>query len=127
MDLFSNGELLKYKGEGTYQTYTGSIFSVLIIIVFVAFFFNYCKETFNRENITNTPRVRPSLNSTYNTNDSSSAFMFAVGLDGIDLSSGERLFDIILSSVVYQNGKPFSSVDVPLEPCLIEQWEDIDA
>lgn len=66
--MFSNPELFKYKGEGTYQTYTGSILSVLIVALFVAAFFNYVKQTLNREKITTTPKLRPSLDSTFNTN-----------------------------------------------------------
>lgn len=126
MDLFSNCEYLKYNGEGSYQTYTGSTFSVFLVIFFVVVFYSFCKQTLNREKITNTPRLRPSLGTSFNTNESNSPFIFAMGIDGIDLNAGERLFDIFMASKVYKNGKLFSSEEVAMEPCLLEQWENFN-
>lgn len=86
MDLFANPEFLKYKGEGAYQTYGGSIISVLIVLAFFVLFFNIIKSTVSREKIVSISKLRPSLDSTFTTNESDSAFMFAVGLEGFNLS-----------------------------------------
>lgn len=67
MDLFSTPEFLKHKGEGSYQTYTGATISVLIFILFTVVFFNYCKQTVNREKITTIPKAKPSLGTSFNT------------------------------------------------------------
>jgi hypothetical protein len=118
MDLFSNSELLKYKGEGSYQTYTGSTISVIISVLFFAIFYNYCKQTVQGK-ITSTPKTRPSLSAPFNTNESSSAFMFAVGIEGLDLTVQNKFFNIVMSSKVYKNGVEASSQRTPLEPCLL--------
>jgi hypothetical protein len=113
-DFFANSELLKYRGEGAYQTYTGATLSVLLFLAFFIGFFSMIKSTLSRENITSVPKSKPSKDSQFETNSSSSAFMFAVGLEGFDLSAQERMFDIFMTAKVYKNSKPFSSVDIPL-------------
>jgi hypothetical protein len=52
--------------------------------------------------------------------------MFAVGLEGFDLRSEEKMFDIFMQYNVNENGKQISSFEIPLEPCKIEQWASID-
>lgn len=126
LDLFACPEYLKYKGEGSNQTYGGSIISLLIILSFIAMFFNVVKSTVNREKIVSVSRLRPSLDTTFRTNESDSAFGFAVGLQGFNLSNSERFFDIYMSAIVLKNGQPSSTVDVPLVPCTIDQWSGIN-
>lgn len=126
MDLFANPEFLKYKGEGAYQTYGGSTISVLIVLAFFVLFFNIIKSTVNREKIVSVSKLKPSYDSTFRTNESDSAFMFAVGLEGFNLSHSERFFDFYMSAKIFKNSQPFSSVDVPLVPCSIDQWSGIN-
>ena len=55
--------------------------------------------------------------------------MFAVGIQGIDLSSTQRYFDISLVHRTYtKNGSSTSREEtiVPLNPCTKDQWEGVN-
>ena len=47
--------------------------------------------------------------------------MFAVGINNLDMNSGERYFDIKLSQFVTLNGIP-KEIEVGLVPCQRSVW-----
>lgn len=54
--------------------------------------------------------------------------MFAIGLTGIDLSSTERYFDIVLTNrTTIKSGGTLvkTTTNIPLTPCTISQWSGI--
>jgi len=87
IDLFSHGELLRVKGEGAYQTYTGAIFSIFIIVGFIILFYNEVIKTINRDTINFILKTKADANpASLNIAAEKGKFMFGVGLQGFDLS-----------------------------------------
>ena len=60
--------------------------------------------------------------------DPSKNYMFAIGITGVDLSSSERYFDILLTNRTYtKNGSSLvkDTTTIPLSPCQIKQWSGV--
>lgn len=52
--------------------------------------------------------------------------MFAIGLQGIDLSSSQRYFDISLTQIETFLNINSTSTPIFLEPCTMEHWDGIN-
>lgn len=90
-DLFRTTEYFRYKGEPEYRTLTGGVCSVILVSVFIIVFANSIISTFAKSSLSYgydlIQNTTDSLSITCTTKESTK-FMFAVGLDGFDMSSG---------------------------------------
>ena len=79
--------MLRYNKDSQYQTVTGGIFSLVIVIVVIAGFFNMISETINRTAVSSSLNVVTSSNpSAFNlTANPQNKFMFAVQIQSTDI------------------------------------------
>ena len=79
--------MLLYNKDSQYQTVTGGIFSLVIVIVVIAGFFNMISETINRTAISSSLNVITSSNpSAFNLITSpQNKFMFAVQIQSTNI------------------------------------------
>ena len=94
MDLFAHNQFLRYRSEESYQTITGGIVSILLIGLFIGIFWTLVISTFSYSLITSqSETIYEADPSPYELKaHPSSKFMFAIGINGLDLSTS-KLFD----------------------------------
>lgn len=111
---------------------TGGIVSVTLMIVFAALFFSKVSDTFNYNIIkVDSVTVSYDLNPSYYelVADPAENFMFTFGVQGIDLSSSVRYFDITLQNfTVITNGSNQNKItnSLAMAPCTIDQWSGVN-
>jgi hypothetical protein len=124
-DLFSQHVSFRFRDEPAYQSATGGVVSLILIVVFVAVFAGTGINTINREKITFTKtQFEETIPSFFNTS-ADNDLMFSVGIDQLDMNHGERYFDVIMEK------KHFSvlgkiNTTIPLNPCKLAQWGNIN-
>lgn len=101
--------------------------SIVLVILFVAVFFNLALSTFKKTIVTSQTSISYDIDPTLSElrTSSSSGFMFAIGISGLNLSDSQRYFDISMWSKSFtKNGTGFSKDEklVSLKPCTIDQW-----
>ena len=128
LDFFAHSSFHRYRGEEAYGTFVGGIFSILLILLFIIGFFSLALNTLSYSIIVSSVAKNYDADPTYSqVQMNPSQFMFAVGLTGVDLSSSQRYFDIMLNNRTYLKGQGGSGTiktasSVPLKPCTIDQW-----
>ena len=55
--MFYSSEMLRYNKDSQYQTFTGGIVSIAVVLVVVAGFFNMISETVNRTAISSSLNI----------------------------------------------------------------------
>ncbi len=78
--MFSSSEMLRYDEDAQYQTFTGGIISLGIVLTVISGFFSMISETLNRTAISSNLNIITSGNpSPYNlTNNVENMFMFGI-------------------------------------------------
>ena len=119
-DLFAHKVGLRFGDEPDYESLTGGLLSIIMMVVFVVIFANATLSTINKVYIDSKIILRekthpPSFEIGVN------EFMFAVGFSDIDMNRGERLFDLEMEFRSYAPGAR-NKTKVNLVPCEREQW-----
>ncbi len=102
IDMFSSSEMLRYNEDAHYQTFTGGVITLGIIVTVISGFFSMISETINRTAITSsvntlTTNYPPAYNLTANADN---MFMFGIQIQSTDLSffydanGPRRYFDV---------------------------------
>jgi hypothetical protein len=125
--------MLRYKDDTHYQTITGGLISIAIVILVIAGFFNMISETINRTAISYTLNSKASGDPpAYNlTVDTSNMFMFGVQIQSMDFSffydfnAPRRYFDIVVEQLVLKYGVYDKIEILPLVRCTDEHWEKL--
>lgn len=105
IDFFGSNEMLRYKGEGKYQTLTGGVITFILVILFGIVALERFISVVTKDTVT-------SRDSTYFVDDPTptsftigdSKFIFGVGISGYDLNGPLRYFDVSFTSTYYSNG-----------------------
>lgn len=116
LDLFSTTELLRFRKDPEFKTFTGGCCSLGLLLGFLLLFTQTVLATFRNEIVySQTALEEQSDPSSYRTN--SAPFLFAVGLTGLDLNHPSlKYFNIEVAQRTQQN-RSKSSQAIPLEPC----------
>ena len=131
--MFSSSEMLRYNEDAQYQTFTGGIFSLGIILTVIAGFFSMISQTLNRTAITSSLNVITSSDPTaYNlTSNADNMFMFGIQIQSTvlnffyDINCPRRYFEVNVISVALKYGV-IESVDLlPMVQCTDEHWKII--
>jgi hypothetical protein len=56
-DMFYSSEMLRYDSDSQYQTFTGGLVSLVIVMIVIIGFFNMISETLNRTAITSSLNI----------------------------------------------------------------------
>lgn len=95
MDVFAQPATFRISQSPNYQSHTGGIVSIVMIIVFICIFASTVLNTINRKEITTKMTFYQEEDpSRYETGVNN--FMFAVGLENADLSGSKKWFDIYI-------------------------------
>ena len=121
VDKFATIELLRYKEETEYATYTGACLSVILVALMVLVAGNVIIDTLNRDKISSSTSIEvdpfPS-----NVTISLSTLKFGIQLVEADLiNSTKSYFDVAVSEERYSNGE-YSRVYYSVAPCKLEDW-----
>lgn len=95
---------------------TGGCVSIILIIAFVGIFATTLLRTVEKEYINFNQSKHDESSPSYFATTLDKNFLFAVGLDNIDLNSGERYFDIYMEFRHYNNTNRNKTI-IPLIPC----------
>ena len=131
--MFSSSEMLRYNDDAHYQTFTGGIFSLAIILTVIAGLFSMISETLNRTAITSSLNVITSSDPTaYNlTSNADSMFMFGIQIQSTDLTffydmnGPMRYFDVTVVSGALKYGVIESVDSIKMVQCTDEHWKMI--
>jgi hypothetical protein len=87
IDMFSSSEMLRYNEDAYYQTFTGGVITLGIVVTVIAGFFSMISETINRTAITSsvnalTTSNPPAFNLTVNADN---IFMFGIQIQSTNL------------------------------------------
>lgn len=130
IDMFYSTQMLRYNKDTQYQTVTGGIVTLGIIIMVITGFFSMITETINRTAIDSTVNViksnnPPAFNLTAN---AESMFMLGVQIESQDLSfyynmSGDRrYFDVFVMQYTIQYGVITNQTLIPMVSCTDQHW-----
>jgi len=129
-DLFYSSELLRFKGDTEYKTFTGGIISISLVAMVIAGFLSMISETLNKTAISSTlSEYKSSDPPFYNlTTDPKSNFMFGILIQpkdmsfNVDLNNGPRYFDVSLLVYSVQYSVVNNITGVPLVACTDDHW-----
>jgi hypothetical protein len=126
LDLFSTTELLRFREDPEFKTFTGGCCSLGLLLGFLLLFTQTVLATFRNETINSqTALEEQSDPASYRTN--SAPFLFAVGLTGLDLNHPSlKYFNIEVAQRTQQN-RTKSTQTIPLEPCRRQVWTTINS
>ena len=92
-DLFAQPVTFRYAHEPEYQSLTGGLTSIVLLIIFLSIFTGNFINTFKKVKIdSKTTYIEEDDPSIYKVGTDS--FMFAIGIKGIDLSQGDKWFEV---------------------------------
>ena len=121
-DLFSTSVVLRYRKDDNFKTFTSGCLSFIIIVLLAAFFISNIISFANKTNINFSEISTQSDDPTY-FSSTTDQFLFAIGvrsilskLQGIDLTSGSRYFNIEVTTVSVINGTQSNPV-LNMQPC----------
>lgn len=122
-DLFSQPVVLRFAESSSYETATGGFCSLILLAVFVAIFMGTAVSTLNKEYISSTTEIFEENDPSYFSVGSNN-FMFALGLEGVNLNEGDRWFNIELKFKSYSSeGRAVELL--PLVPCSRQHWTSV--
>lgn len=120
MDLFAPHIPIRYKRENDYKTCTGAIVSLALLVFFGVVFVNSFIDMVHRTSITTTVLLKEENDPSKFTTETPS-FMFAIGLNGIDMNSGPRYFNLqVIATTIVNNTKTKKALQ--LVPCVSDFW-----
>ena len=99
-DFFPATQFLRYKGQTSYRTATGGVFTILIVIIFFILFANALIDILNKKDVTlatdtQHQTIPEATNITFSPRG---GFMLAISIGGMNLSRTDlKYFDITLS------------------------------
>ena len=119
---------MRYGDNSDYRSFAGGICSLAMIAVFAVVFTNVVVDTFNKETIYTVVNIEEDQEPSYFSSDTSS-FMFAVGLQGIDMNDpAQRYFDIKFSQRTnYAANSSKVKNYHSLVQCQRQSWANINA
>ena len=110
-DLFYSSEILKYRNETQYKTFSGAIFSLMIIAAIVTGFSSMIISTVERTSITSNLEVRKSqIPEPIRLKPGNDNFMFGLFVTSMDLKArfdlknGPQIFEFKISQMEHRNG-----------------------
>jgi len=115
-DLFSQQVTFRYNDEPAYETVTGGCVSIILIIAFIGIFATTLLRTVEKEYINFNQSKHDEVSPSYFATTLDKNFLFAVGMDNIDVNSGERYFDIYMEFRYYHDNIKEKTI-IPLMPC----------
>jgi len=129
-DLFYSSELLRFKGDTEYKTFTGGIISISLVAMVIAGFLSMITETLHKTAISSTLSEYKSTDPPfYNlTTDPKSNFMFGILIQSrdlsfnVDLNNGPRYFDVSLLVYDIQYSNLSTITTIPLVACTDDHW-----
>ena len=120
-DFFPTTQFLRYKGQSSYRTLTGGVFTIIIVAVFFWLFASALMDILNKNNVildTNVHHhaIPVPTNVTLGPNG---GFMFAISIGRMNLSRTDlKYFDIGLSlNQFVPVAQLVTSTPIPLEMC----------
>ena len=123
-DFFNSFQMLRFQKETEYRTFTGGLISIGIIITIIVAFASMIINTVNRTIISFTHNEQkdsvPSLTQIMASPDDN--FMFAVEVQGYNLSSEYRYFDVVFDQIQSSYGSNYVHTPYSLEPCTKAHW-----
>jgi hypothetical protein len=125
-DLFCTTDLLRYKENPEYRSLTGGVVSIAIFVTFAILFARTIFNTFEKQTIisktTRSEETTPSLFATQST-----PFLFALGINGIDLNdAATKYFNVRFSQRNnIKNGARLRTYH-DLVPCNRTVWTQVD-
>ena len=120
-DMFSQQVTFRYNDEPAYESLTGGCISLLLIIAFVGIFATTLFRTVEKEYINFNQSRHDEESPGYFATTLDKTFMFAIGLDGIDATHGERYFDIYMQFRDYNSTHKLKTM-MPLQICERGPW-----
>lgn len=116
-DLFSTNVSLRFEDSATFETATGGFFSIALVVLFVIVFMGTLSNTLNRNSISATTTNIQEADPTH-TQLNTSKFMFALGINDVNIIEGERWFDIYMQFRKYKASEGTRDrYMVPLKRC----------
>ena len=99
-NVFTSPVNLRYKLDPDYNTAAGGFVSIILILLLMVVFFNSWMALLNKTDISSTTEVIRQFDPSYLNVDSNN-FMFAIGVNGINLSdnSSGKYFDLTMTKV----------------------------
>jgi hypothetical protein len=126
--VFTSPVNLRYKLDPDYNTSAGGFVSIILILLLMSVFFNSWMALLNKTDISSTTEVIREFDPSYmnfNTND----FMFAIGVNGLNLTenSFQKYFHLSMKKVDKIKGEDVQFIETPfsLEPCSLGHWEHL--
>lgn len=123
-DLFSTNVSLRYEDESAYETATGGICSIALVVVFIIVFMGTLTNTLNRIYIDSTTTTLQEANPSQIMLNTSN-FMFALGISDVDLNTGDRWFDVYMQFRFY-SAAGRNRTNIKLQKCERSQWTSIN-
>lgn len=125
-DFFNTKNLLRFEDQPEYKSVSGAVVSITLIIIFMVIFTNTVLGTLNMTEITASISQSEDVEPTF-FETSVSPFLFAVGINGINLNDPvTKYFNIIFyARTQYPNGTKITTY-TNLQPCTRDPWNNID-
>lgn len=129
-DFFAHGSLQRYRQEQSYRTFAGGLISIIFVLLFAVMFSNLIVQTFSKNIIVSQTSTTYDDEPTYTQILASPSHnhMFAIGISGMNLSSSQRYFDIVMTARArIKNGTSTIKISeiIELQPCSISHWSGI--
>ena len=123
-DLFSLKVGFRFDDQPQYETLTGGICSIITIIIFIAIFTGTTINTFNKVYINSKITLFEKIDPPHY-EVGLDKFMFAVGVNGVNLNEGQRWFDIYMQFRSY-DAESRNKTYLKMIPCERSQWEAVN-
>lgn len=92
-DFFSQPVTFRFNDQSAYQSITGGIVSIGVIILFAVLFTTTILQTFQKSNVEGKTTKIQQEDPSYSV-IKADTFMFGVGITGINLNVGPKWFDV---------------------------------
>lgn len=116
-DLFAQPVTFRYGDEPSYESLTGGICSIIMVIIFIAIFTGTALNTLNKVYINSKTSYSEDIDPSH-FQMGTDTFMFAISVQGLDMNNGERWFDVYMQYRSYDNDKgERNKTIIPLKAC----------
>lgn len=112
-NVFSASVSLRYDLDPDYNTFTGAFVTVGLMVLLVSVFYSQWIALLNRQAISSTTQVIREFDPVY-MNENSDNFMFALGIEGLNLSDSTSFFDLTMRFYNVTNTPKYKKVSTYL-------------